>query len=512
MTTFVVTAQQAANRDAAAIAAGTPSIDLMRRAGIGAARTLRARFSNLAPAGVLVFTGPGNNGGDGWVVAGTLASAGVPVRVVECMEPRTPDAISSRDAALPFLLASPHFETPAIVVDALLGTGATGALKGAVASAAEEINALRDQGAKVVALDLPTGLDASTGEFAAGGVVADLTISFATVKRGHLVARDVCGDLVVVDIGLGEHNALADGAPALADDDMLRSHVAAFSADAHKGTRKKLLIVGGSHGMAGAVILAARAALRAGIGMVRVCVAPESIAPIQSAVVEATAIAWPALDDAPAFSSHAAWADALLIGPGLGPHAREMVEHWLRATRVPVVLDADALNAFAGDVASLGTLLHDRLAVITPHAAEFARLTATTVDDVLANRWRAGAEVAEQLGAAVLLKGVPTIVSAPDRTSIVSAAGNPLLATAGSGDLLGGIVATLLAQTNDPLHAAACAAWVHGRAAELARDGRAIRGLTLDDVLKTLSRVWETRIALPSELLAFLPFPGSRDG
>ncbi len=509
MTISVVTATQAADRDTAAIASGTASFDLMQRAGIGAARMLRARFSERAQSGVVVVTGGGNNGGDGWVVAATLASEGLPVRVIEAAAPRTADAVRAREHALPFLGATIEVREPGVVVDALLGTGATGALRAPIAGVADEIRAMRARGAKVVALDLPTGLDASTGEIAAGGVVADLTISFGTIKRGHLVARAQCGDVAVVDIGLGAHAGLDDGALLLVDETFVRDRVPAIGADAHKGTRKKLLIVGGAHGMAGAVALAAHAALRSAVGMVRVCVAPESIAPLQASTMEATAIAWP--DSDTAISQQAEWADALLIGPGLGGGRRAMVDAWLRSTTQPVVLDADALNAFAGDVESLGMSLGGRRAVLTPHVAEFARLTSLSTEEVLRERWSIGQSLATRVGATVLLKGVPTLISAPDGRTFVSAAGTPALATAGSGDMLGGIVATLVAQMDDATHAAACGAWIHGRAAEGASSGRRVRGVALADVMHALRDVWSSRVPLPNELLAFLPAVGEAD-
>jgi NAD(P)H-hydrate epimerase len=163
---------------------------------------------------------------------------------------------------------------------------------------------------------------------------------------------------------------------------------------------------------------------------------------------------------------------------------------------VPIVLDADGLNLFAGRAAALGELLAGRPTIITPHPVEFGRLTGTTVDTVLAQRFEIGAPLAAQLKATVLLKGVPTVVTAADGTRHVSAAGSPVLATGGSGDVLSGIVATLLAQTHDSFASASCAAWVHGTAAELAGQDR-VRGITLDDVLASLSAVWNTPAPIP---------------
>lgn len=210
----VVTAAAAAARDAAAIAAGTPSRALMRRAGEAAAHLIRTRFADRLRDGVFVVTGPGNNGGDGWVAARALAESGVRVRVREAVPSRTGDAFAAREDALPHVTLGSGPGSEQVAIDALLGTGARGAPAGPMAEAVEDLVARRERGASVVALDLPSGIDADTG---AGtlAVRADLTVSFGTIKRGHLLARAACGDIVVVDIGLGEHADLDDGAPSL---------------------------------------------------------------------------------------------------------------------------------------------------------------------------------------------------------------------------------------------------------------------------------------------------------
>ena len=284
----VVTGEGAAARDAAAISAGVSSRALMQQAGAAAAEVMVRRLGDTLGGGVLVMTGPGNNGGDGWVVAGQLAERGIPVRVHEAIESRTGDAFQMRSAAIDRVTLGAGDGTEMVVVDALLGTGAKGAPSRALADAVGLIRQRRAAGAVVVALDIPTGVDATSG---AGklAVNADLTISFGTVKRGHLLARGECGAIVVVDIGLGTHVELADGAPALVDESWVAKFVPAIDPDAHKGTRKRVIIVGGARGMAGAVILASRAASRSGIGMVRALVEEPSFVPVQASAVEATA-------------------------------------------------------------------------------------------------------------------------------------------------------------------------------------------------------------------------------
>lgn len=242
--------------------------------------------------------------------------------------------------------------------------------------------------------------------------------------------------------------------------------------------------------MAGAGIMAAHAALASGIGLIKMFVAPSNVAVAQIAAYHALANEWPADDDTVRREIDG-WADAILVGPGLGTsaEARGVVERVLRASHRPTVIDADGLNLFAGHSAALASLLGGRAAIITPHPGEFGRLVGASIQTVLDQRFDVGMPLAAQLGATVLLKGVPTVVTSPDGTRNVSAAGSPVLATGGSGDLLSGVVVTLLAQTTDPFASASCAAWVHGRAAELAGRGR-VRGVGLEEVLTSLGQVW----------------------
>ena len=509
----------------------------MQRAGAALAGELMLREPRRLSRGVHVFAGPGNNGGDAWVVARALATSGVAVRVSEVVPAKTPDAIAEREMALPSVrLEDPSslISSEAIVVDGLLGTGSSGTPRGAIANAVDAIRDARKCGAFVVAIDLPTGLDATTGE-ASHAVDADLTFTFGAVKRGHLITRQACGAIVVLDIGLGAYALRDDGARPIVDEAWVASHVSPIEADAHKGTRKKLAIVGGASGMAGASILAARAAMRSGIGMVRLVVAPESLSVVQAAEPFALAGAWPA--DAQALEREIlSWADGVVIGPGLGKSAesRALVDRLLGSWTGPVLLDADALNVFDGDVDALARAVGSRPVLLTPHPAEFSRLTATKIEQVLARRFEIGGELARRTGATILLKGTPTVITAPNGTSLVSAAGTPVLAAAGSGDLLSGIAGTLLTQIGDALIAGSIAAWVHGRSAEIAAQADApriprpaalvphppsrsphptlgIRGITLDDALRALPLGWPRNPQLTRyPVLLELPAVGER--
>ncbi len=503
----VTTAAESAALDARAIDAGTPSRVLMQRAGDAAAAEIARAVPIQHGAPVNLYVGPGNNGGDGWIVARALASRGARVFVIEVGEPRSDESKDARAVAAPMVTKG---ESPdaLLVVDALLGVGSKGAPRGEIATFVARIAQSRARGATVVSLDAPSGLDADTGD-ATGAVQADLTISFGSLKRGLVIARGAAGRVLVCDIGLGD--AGAEAMPRLVDARWVREHVPSIGASAHKGTRKKLAIIGGREGMAGAPMLAARAAMRSGIGMVRLLVARENLPAVQSAVPEALAHAWPGTAEE-IESLITQWADGLVIGPGLGASygSRTLVERVLHAFRGPVVLDADALNVFAGEPEQLGALIGDRPALLTPHPAECARLLGVRIEDVLARRFDIGAELAQRTRAVVLLKGVPTVVSDAAGQRLVSASGTPVLATAGSGDLLSGIAGTLLAQIGDARIAGACAAWAHGRAAELAGRGQ-VRGVVLAEVEAALRDVWsEPLAALEAPLLAELPMIGER--
>jgi NAD(P)H-hydrate epimerase len=499
----------------------------MQRAGIAAAGEISRRYPEQLRTGAVVFTGPGNNGGDGWVVAGTLARSGVEVRVVEVGKPnpsKSPDAVAERETAINSVkvvdsldgasrLPPPGSRLPhaPVVIDALLGTGFAGNPRGKIGAAITTINELRAQGARVAALDVPSGLDATTGEHS-NCVVADLTLSFGGVKRGLLLARDCSGRIAALDIGLDDPRPMGVSKsktpelawPVLVDGDWVGSRIPPIRFDAHKGSRKYLALVGGGKGMPGAVVLAARAALRSGIGLLKIFTAPDNVSAVLSAVPSALISEWASADHR-IESDLSKWADAIVIGPGLGKskETRALVERILRDSNTPVVLDADALNVFEGDKAALAKLLNGRPALITPHPAEFARLAGIDVKKVLVARFDVGRDLARELEASVLLKGAPTVVFDPSGERYVIARGTAALGTGGSGDLLDGIAGTTLAQSRDATVAGCCAAWAHGRAAEFCEY---VRGTSLDDVLYALPRAWN-EIEPPAErpVLAELP-------
>lgn len=480
----------------------------MRRAGIAAVDALQRHAGTRLRGGVAVFAGTGNNGGDAWIVADRLRQGGVPVRVHATGEPTTPDARDARSGAL----AGGAFDSPlgdeSVAVDGLLGTGATGALRGAVVPAVDALAASRSRGAFILALDVPSGLDATTGEVHAGAVRADVSVTFGTMKRGLLVSRDTAGAIDVADIGLGVHANLDDGAPELLDLRAAKESVPPIGAGAHKGTRGRVAIVGGAPGMAGAAVFAARGALRAGAGLVRLCVAAESLSAVQAAVPEATGSIWP--HSASDFAAALGAPDALVVGPGLGATSRHLLLAVLAASKGPATLDADALNAVAGDTATLRVALNGRPAILTPHVAECARLLGTTTQAVLRDRFDVGLTLAQATGAVIVLKGTPSVVSAPDGRVVVAAVGSPVLATGGSGDVLAGVAGALLTVMPDAWSAALAAVWAHGAAAEHVATSR-VRGATLADVVDALRDVWHAEVApLPAGVLAAFPAVGEQ--
>ena len=515
MPAWVVSASESAERDRAAIERGTASRVLMRRAGAVAAAEISRRYSERLRNGAVVFAGPGNNGGDGWAVAGILAQSGVEVTVIEAGKAtpdKSPDAVAERQGAIDSVKVADSIDDAAVVViDALLGTGFEGQPRGKIAEAISTINELHGKGAPVASLDVPSGLDSTTGQHSSC-VVADVTLSFGGAKRGLLLARDCCGEIVVLDIGLDDPSAKGPGKsrdsdlslPVLVDGEWVRSRIPPIRFDTHKGMRKHLAVVGGGKGMPGAVVLASRGALRSGIGLVRVLVAPENVGPVLAAVPSALISEWPS-SEAQISAEISKWADAVVIGPGLGKSkdTRGLVERILRNSRLPALLDADALNVFDGDSKSLAAVLDGRAALITPHVAEFARIAGIDVQSVLANRFDIGIDLARKLGATVLLKGSPTVIFNPEGDRYVIARGTAALGTGGSGDLLDGIAGTMLAQTQNATVAGCCAAWVHGRAAEFCEY---VRGTTLEDVLYALPRAWnELEPSAEPPVLAQLP-------
>ncbi len=430
-----------ARADQAAIAAGISGLALMTAAGRAVARAIRERFP---PRRVLVLCGPGNNGGDGYIAARLLQEAGWPVRLAALAPPR-----AGSDAALAAASwlgpAAPFAPGPAatadLVIDAVFGAGLSRPLPESVAAT---LAAAR----RIVAVDVPSGLDGATGAARGAVVPARLTITFFRLKPGHVLlpGRDLCGEIALADIGLPASVLETVGASALLNQPALWQLRRPAASD-HKYRRGKVAVIAGD--MPGAALLAANAARRIGAGLVVVHgLAPSAGAPPGLILREGPL---------------AAGSDGVVVcGPGLGvARARAYLAESLQ-TGHAVLADADALSACAGVPEALRGA-----AVLTPHAGEFVRVFGPIGDDRLAAARRA----ARESGAVVVLKGADTVIAAPDGRAAINASAPPALATAGSGDVLAGMIAGLLAQGMAPFAAAAAAVWLHGRAGALVGPG-----------------------------------------
>lgn len=481
----VLAASEAAAWDSAARTQyRIPSRVLMETAGRAIVQVLIAEFPAAATGGVLVAAGAGNNGGDGWVIARALHTAGIPVWVAS-VDPKTDDAIDNRALARVDGVRELGREEPwpqaAVAVDALLGTGAVGPAKGEVLALAQR---LADYGAPIVAVDGPTGLDLTSGE-AHGPLHAQLTVTFGGPRRGHLLARDWCGKIVVVDIGFPP--PLPDAAwPVLITDAWAAERLPRLAPQMHKGDRGRVCVIGGANGMSGAAIHAARGALAAGAGLVKLVAARETIAAAQATMPDLLTVET-ALGETiePQVAEAAEWADAVVLGPGLGRESARagFVAAVLGCRVVPTVIDADALHYFKGGA--------NRPVVCTPHLGEFRVLAGDALADEASNdRWAAAARASAKLKCTVLLKGVPTVIADLRGPAQVVASGNPGLATGGSGDLLAGFIGAFLARGTAPAEAAALGAHALGRAAELGARQWTARSLRPADVLAALPDVW----------------------
>lgn len=468
------------------------SLDLMERAGAG----LTVHTDRLFPRGpIAVVCGKGNNGGDGFVAGRLLRGFGRTVRVLLLAEP---EAHSGDAAANLRRLDGAHepfdpraLEEAAVVVDAILGTGFAGEPRGAAKDAIEAIAA---SGRPVVAADVPSGVDVSSGEAAGVSVVATATVTFAAGKPGHWIApgKQACGERIVVDIGI------PSGAPVPPDAGLLTGRVHALVPGREEpGTKFSsghVVVAGGSRGMTGAACLAADAAMRAGAGYVTALV-PASLEPIfEARLLEVMTRAMADSDGAlvPDGVEQAleaiGRAGALVLGPGAGRSAGAFAflrQVALRADR-PLLLDADGLNAHAGRLDALAQ--REAPTVLTPHAGELARLLGTSSEDVGRRRLRSAREAARRAQAVVVLKGDDTIVARPDGLAAINDLAAPALATAGTGDVLSGVIAAHLAKGIDPFAAACAGVRRHAAAGRVAAEEHGAGGVIARDVIDALPR------------------------
>jgi ADP-dependent NAD(P)H-hydrate dehydratase / NAD(P)H-hydrate epimerase len=506
----VFTAEEMRRLDARAITTlGIPGASLMEQAGRGAAQAI---VDFLGPRGrgarVAIVCGKGGNGGDGFVVARRLKRVGMrpTVWLTAAESEIRGDAAQKlrelrRAGVRPRLIqdegrVAVHLAEAELIVDALLGTGARGAPSGLTARAIELINAARRP---VVALDIPSGASADGDPTSWPVIRASLTATFAGLKRGLLVgpSADLAGRVRVVPIGIPEDEVAREMATFTVD----RADVAAMFPDrpreAHKGTYGHLLIVGGSRGKTGAAALAARAAMRAGTGLVTVATAasqqPIVAALLLESMTEAlaeSAVGTIGLEAADAIAELADRLDAVALGPGLGldPSAQEAARRLIEEIARPMVVDADALSALAGRLQILGAARGPRC--LTPHPGEMARMLGATVADVQRDRIACARAFATEHGVHLLLKGPASVLADPAGRVYLNPTGNPGMASGGMGDVLTGILGALLARGADPAAAQRAAAYLHGLAGDLAAAAVGQESLIAGDVIEALPRAF----------------------
>ncbi len=472
---------------------GVASYALMTRAGEAVAAAALSRWPQARRDGVLVIAGKGNNGGDGMVAARALLAEHVAVRAVLLVHAadlkgdaaRAHSEFVSAGGSVVEALDAAGLEAAmgaraGVVVDAVFGTGLNAEVRGLPRLAIEAINRAADAGARVVAVDIASGVNSDTGAVMGAAVRAALTVSFGFAKFGHVSypGAGFCGELEVAEIGFAPA-AIGEIAPRgmLLETAEMRALLAPRAADSHKGDYGHVMVVAGSRGKSGAAILAARGALRMGAGLVTAAI-PESIAGIVAAG-QAEMMTEPVADrDGHFDGQHAPGVlarlvegkDALVVGPGIGQSddTRALLE-WLIAEGVgpnrPMLIDADGLNVVAQAGAAALRRARGPL-VLTPHPGEAARLLGTNIAAVNADRISAVRRLAELTGAGVLLKGARTVIAGAGGETYVNGSGNPGMATPGMGDALSGIIGALLGQGMAPLDALAFGAFVHGWAAD----------------------------------------------
>jgi hydroxyethylthiazole kinase-like uncharacterized protein yjeF len=506
----LVTASEMRELDRRAIQdLGIPSLVLMENAGRTTYQILRREFPGLQGE-VAVVVGRGNNGGDGFVVARYLANAGLQVGVF-LLGPRdrvSGDAqvnleiLAGLGVAVKEVLTEADLNPAlrrlgraALIVDALLGTGLNSPVKGLMATLIERLNQLK---VPVLAVDIPTGLSADSGEVLGVALKAEVTATYGWPKVGQVLppGRDYVGRLWQVDISIppsfvkGVRLELAEAAD-------LRALLPPRAFASHKGSFGHLVVLAGSEGKTGAAAMTSEAALRAGAGLVTLGIAASLNDILEVKLTEAMTLPLPEAAGARALGAAARTPivdfldekSTLAIGPGLGTHpeTRELVCQLAHDLPQPMVIDADGINNLAGDTAGLEGAAGPR--ILTPHPGEMARLVGLSVSAVQARRLDLARETAAKFGVILVLKGAQTVVAAPDGRASLNATGNPALASGGTGDVLTGLIGGFLAQGLAPWDAARLGVYLHGLAADYLVAQRGPRGLVAGDLLQILPEV-----------------------
>ncbi|MEN1761037.1 NAD(P)H-hydrate dehydratase [Anoxynatronum sibiricum] len=490
-----------------------PSILLMERAAMAVAIAGKELLALEGLAGVLVCCGSGNNGGDGLAAARHFHEMGIPVRILLLSAPEmfTDDTLANYHMALKWGLETEFYEDQKeqlealenwksgrfLIVDAILGTGISRQISGRTYNVIQWINR---HPSPVLAVDIPSGIHGDTGKVMAIAVDAAKTVSFGLPKVGNVSfpGAEYNGSLSVADIGLPPD--LLMKTPYIARR-LSESDIADLLPDrpknAHKGTFGSLLVIAGSIGYTGAAIMAARGALLSGTGLINIAVQESLNHIFEQTLWEAITTPLKEGEDGGFSAEGIKWmhdqksrSQAIVAGSGWGNGKgwAEVLEGLLAQVDCPMVLDADALNLLVNRLHLLKELKLP--VIITPHPGEMARLTGMSVDAVNNNRLQTALEAAKEWGVHVVLKGAGTIIASPDGEAVINSTGNEGMAKAGSGDVLAGIVGSLLAQGMQPFQAASAACWIHGKAGDVAADAIGKRSITAVDIINALPEVY----------------------
>ncbi len=529
---------------------GIPSIVLMERAALAVAKAVQEDFPDASDTEILVIAGKGNNGADALAAGRILLDAGYGVTFYGLDDGRDQKVALSGKSAEDFrkesvkessmdiqrgileaygcrvLSGLSGNEHPDAVIDGIFGTGLSRAVSGKAEEAIQTVNCLREQGARIYSVDIPSGVSATTGELLGTAVQADVTVTFSFYKRGHFLfpGSDLCGRLIREEIGITMRAFAETGVPEIftyrKEDPM--SLLPKRRADGNKGTFGKILVIAGSRGVSGACTMSAQAALRMGAGMVRVFTHEDNRVILQETIPEAMCSTYSSLRKDPSgnagrertssgdafaeldssveqeLGACLSWADAAVIGPGLGRSegCRQLLAFVLKhADALPrgLVIDADAIRLLAEGDGLYGELLSvgSRIPVIlTPHPAECAALFHKTVSEVLANRFAWLPEFADRFHCTIAGKDARTLVASFGHTeSYLNTSGNDGLATAGSGDVLTGITAACLGLGMKGFAAATAAVYIHGAAADALAKERSRRSIMATDLIRKLGEM-----------------------
>jgi NAD(P)H-hydrate epimerase len=497
-----------------------PGIVLMENAGLALLQFLQTQWPDLHERHVTILAGPGNNGGDGFILARHLWHRGVAVHVILLAAASRLRGDARRAYAMARAYGTPivtcatapawqrvagELQATSLVVDAMLGTGLLRAVDGLYA---DVIAAVNQTGKPIVAVDIPSGLMADHGQLVGPHIQATHTVTFALPKCGLLVypAAAAVGKLHTVDIGIPRQAIVTEGLDvAVMDPSAMGRMLPTRQPDAHKGRHGHVFVVAGSLGKSGAGVLASQAALRAGAGLATLAIPCSLNTAMETHVTEVmtlpvaetptVGIGAAAIPDLCKFLQNAS---ALVLGPGLGTHPETMdcVHALLRHSHVPVVLDADGLNNMVGHLERLRACAAP--IIMTPHPGEMARLLGVSTAAIQSQRLTVARDFARDYQVYVVLKGAGTVIYTPEGYRYINPTGNAAMATAGTGDVLAGLIGALLAQGVPPLEAVQCGVYTHGLAGDRVRDRLGATGLIASDIIAELSYAMEAmRRGLP---------------